>query len=341
MPRTYNNVWPEIITFENIYQAYKEARKSHRDKPEVVRFTRNLIDNIYKIQTALRDQTWKPCKPWKFVIYEPKKRTIQATTFYDRVVHHAVMDIIDPYFQKKFIHHTYACLPGKGFHHAALQVQQYMKGYQYALKCDISSFFPTINHSAAMREIRRTIRDKQVLWFMDMVIQSHGNVGMGIGSLTSQSMAGIILNPLDHFVKDHLGVKSYVRYMDDFIILSNDKPYLHNLRSIVSDFLEQYLKQKLNPKSDVYPIRAGVDFCGYRIFPYYMLPRKRNIRSAKNRLRKLAYMHKCGIIEVSKIRESLMSFLGYLKHCRSWRTRESILDRTRIKEIAYGYNNNH
>lgn len=325
MPKTYNNLWPEITSFENLYKAYKEARKNHRDKPEVICFGRNIIDNLYHIQKALQTQSWRPCKPWKFVIYEPKKRTIQATTFYDRVVHHAVMDVIDPYFRKKFIYHTYACLPGKGFHHAALQAQQYMKGKSYALKCDISTFFPTVDHAAALNQIRRTIRDRKVLWFINLVMRSHGTVGMGIGSLTSQSMSGIVLNPLDHYIKDTLGIKRYVRYMDDFIILSDSKQQLHELKQRIAEFLQQELRQKLNPKSDVYPIRKGIDFCGYRIFPHYMLPRKRNIRSAKNRLRKLADMYKCGIIEVSTIRESLMSFLGYLKHCRAWRTTLSIM----------------
>ncbi len=332
MPRTYNNLWDTICAFDNLYEAYLKAREGHRQNGEVIIFSRRLIDNLCYLQHKLRNQTWMPSTPKVFTIYEPKQRTIEATRFSDRVVHHAVMRVIDPLFRKKYISHTYACLPGRGFHYAAAQAQKYMRRREktYVLKCDISSYFPTVDHASAKRIVRRTIRDPKALWFLDTMLDSHGDIGMGIGALTSQSFAGYLLNTLDHYIKDDLGIKRYVRYMDDFLIFSSSKSELWDLKDQVSEFLGETLQQRLNPKSGVFPVSQGVDFCGYRIYAHYLLPRKRNIKRARKRFYKLARLYEQGAVTLDDIRASVEAFRGYVKHCRAWRTTDSAYEYGKI-----------
>ncbi|MCF7944849.1 MAG: reverse transcriptase/maturase family protein, partial [Spirochaetia bacterium] len=264
------------------------------------------------------------------------KRIIQAPTFRDRVVHHAVVNVTEPLFQRKFISHNYACIKNKGSLATALQVQKYLKSHQksksiYVIKGDVQSYFPSISHTFLKQQIRRTIRDKNVLWFFDKIIDFYeGDFGMGIGALTSQLFAGINLTPFDHHIKDDLGIKQYVRYMDDFIIVNTDKTALKELLKYCEGYLRDVLLLTINSKSSVIPITHGVDFCGYRIFRDYMLPRKRNMKRAKKRLKKLSYLYENEDGNLEDYRNSLMSFLGYTKHCRAYYSTKSILEETAI-----------
>ena len=267
------------------------------------------------------------------MVYEPKARFIQAPPFKDRVVHHALVQVIEPLFERKFIHDSYACRVGKGTIAAVLRTQNFLRRAKakwrqvYVLKADISKYFPSIQHDHLLRILKRTIRDKDVLWLCEIIIRNCGEGGRGIpaGALTSQLWGGVYLGQLDHLIKDEFGIRFYTRYMDDWIILAPDKKRLWSILDAIEDFLTSRLELRLNPKTRIFPASHGVDFCGYRIWATHLLPRKRNTTRMRRRFRKLAKLYAERQITLKKVRASVMSFLGYMKHCSGFRTTESVL----------------
>jgi retron-type reverse transcriptase len=339
MSKTHNKLWEEITDWDNLYKAFLAARKGKRYKPGALRFCAHLEENITNIQNHLLWGSWQP-SPWKeFMVYDPKQRLIQAPPFKDRVVHHALVDTIEPLFEKKFIFDSYACRRGKGFHQAVKRVQTFIRRATatgdkvYVLKADIAKYFPSINHDALVGILHRTIEDKQVLGLLEVIIRNTGfDVhGIPVGALTSQLYANIYLDRLDHYIKDDLGVKLYCRYMDDFIIVHNSKRVLWDLLEKVAEFLTDELKLTLNPKTSIFPAVRGVDFCGYRVWRDYILPRKRIIRHARRNFTRLARLCSQGKIPLETVRQSVMSFLGYMKHCNGYKTTEHILAETIIR----------
>jgi retron-type reverse transcriptase len=335
MPKTYNNLFQSIVSWENLLAAYHEARSGKRYRGQVLAFSENLEENLIQIQNELIWKMWTPHNPRHFEVKEPKLRPIAAPVFYDRVVHHAIVRVIEPLFDKKFIYKSCACRTGKGKAFAlkestemVRQVENGEYAQNYVLKADIKSYFPSIIHELLKKKYRRTVRCKNTLRLMDSIVDSCGFDGRGlpIGYLTSQLFANIYLDSLDHFVVDELGHGKYIRYMDDFLIFGSDKDELKSVKDTVEAYLNQKLCLQLNPKTDIIPITHGVDFCGYRIFRPKILPRKRNVKRAKRRLKKLAEQP----VDMEKYRAALMSFLGYMKHCNGYKTTCSVLDAAKI-----------
>ena len=338
MAKTTNNLWDTIINFETLYLSFQEAQKGKRYNPEIMKFKRNLEENLINIQNHLIWGSWTPGRWRRFVVMEPKRRVIDAPPFADRVVHHALVDTILPIFEKKFIDHSYACRSGFGFHAAANRVQKMLRKARrsnpnvYVLKADISKYFQSVSHRVVMNIIRRTIRDTKVLSLFDTIIRAGGSDGVGIpvGALTSQLLANVYLDQLDHYAMDTLGIGAYCRYMDDFIIVSNDKKYLWNALGKLDRYINENLELKLNPKTAIFPAPHGVDFCGYRIWSTHILPRKRTVIKARRRLKHLSKLCGDGKISLSKFRETVMSFLGYMKHCNGYHSSLKILSESII-----------
>lgn len=337
MPITFNNLWDKFIAFENLYNAYSTARSGgHREDPEVIRFTDDLEANLINQQNHLIYGTWRPGRVYSFVVWEPKRRVVHAPSFPDRVIHHALYQVVGPLFEAKMIGQTYACIKGRGPLLAALQMKEYLQSYPseervYVGKCDVSQYFPSISHDYIKAQIRRTISDKRLLHVMDQLIdQNEMDEGLYIGSLPSQLYAGINLTPLDHRMKDDLGVKHYTRYMDDFNYMSSNLGYVRDLFD-ESERVLAVAGLRMNPKSKIIPVTHGIDFCGYRIFRDHMLPRKRNVKAARKRILESIELYDQGEIELQKVRSHIMNFLGYMKHCSGYTTTEKILNEALVK----------
>jgi retron-type reverse transcriptase len=275
-------------------------------------------------------------------VREPKKRLISAPAFRDRVVHHAITQVIAPLFENKFIGETFACIVNRGTHRAAELAWRYAKqarrqwGNYYILKCDISSFFLSIDQDILKSLIKKTIYDKKLYHLIAIVIQSYESPeqdgkGMPIGALTSQLFANIYLDPLDHFIKEICRIKYYIRYMDDFFILSNNKEYLRELLFKIENYLRDNLKLNLNPKTGIFPISHSIDFCGYRIWPTHIKPRKTTVKRAKKRLKKYAKVYQKNPTILEHAKASIQSFLGYMKHCNGYKTTISLLEKIVFK----------
>jgi len=352
MAKTYKNLYPLIYDFDNIHRAYLKARRNKRYKRDVLEFSARLEDNIINIQNHLIWKSYQP-GPYKyFTIHEPKERVIAALPFRDRVVHHALCNIIEPIFERSMIYDSYACRPGQGVLAGVNRTTSYLRAALaqlgsagvgcfpiYCLKGDIKKFFPSINHDALKKIIRKKIACPDTLDLIDKIIDSNGaDTALPIGNLTSQLWANVYLNELDHFVKETLDVRYYIRYMDDFVVFHADKRFLNRILAEIAGFLENILHLKLNGKTQIFPVGPrSVDFLGYRIRPDYRLLRKNNIKRTKRRFKKFRRLHQSGQITLAEIRPSVMSWLGHAKHADTWRLREiilRILSRDILKSVA-------
>jgi len=305
-------MYSEIYDFKNLYTAFKHASKNKRYRNDVLRFREHLEEKLINIQNNLINKIYAPKPLRSFYVYDPKKRLIQAPTFEDRVVHHALCNIIEPLFERRFIYDSYACRLGKGTHSAVKRVKMFLRPDDYVLKGDISKYFPSINHEILLNAISKVIKCKDTLWLIQKIINVCDD-GLPIGALTSQLFANIYLDVFDHYIKDKLGIKRYVRYMDDFVILHKDKNYLRMLLKDIQEFLEAKLQLKLNNKTQIFPANKGIDFCGYIIFKTHLKMRKRNVKKTKKKFKKFARMWRTNMIKSQKIKSSVMSFLGYAK----------------------------
>ena len=335
--KRYDDLWEEIVTFENMYDAYLEARKGRRYRSEVMSTAKRLELILHQLIFELNVGEWRPAKYYEFECRtEVKRRTINAPTFRDRIVHHSIDRIIRPLFERKYIFDSYACRLGKGTHAACARLQHFLRqagasGKRvYVLQADISKYYPSISHDVLKEELRRTIADKRLLEVLDLVIESFNEDtgrGLPIGSLTSQLFANVYLNPFDHFMKECRRERFYLRYMDDFIVVADDKAHLRDALADARWFIETQLKLKLNPKTAIFPASHGVDFAGYRTFAAKVLPRKRNIKAAKIRFKDLSWRFRHGRASIKDAQQVVASFLGYCKHCKSSQSARAALRR--------------
>jgi retron-type reverse transcriptase len=338
MPQTIHIPWEKIVDFENVYRGYLEAAKGKRFYGAILSFKKNLEENIFTIIQELNEKTYAPSPFRQYYIHEPKRRLISAPAFRDRVVNHSLVRVIEPSFERRFVTETYACRVGRGTHASAkhvfhcAQIARHQLGKYFVLKGDVSDFFASVNHTVIKRLVRRSIRGKRVLDFVDFLIDSYStdgrdNVGLPIGALLSQLLANVCLDPLDHFLKEKYQIKHYARYMDDFVVIHKSKTFLKELLTDIDRFLKETLSLRLNPKTAIYPGKHGIDFCGYRIWPTHIKPRKSTVKRAKKRLRKFSklYPENPGVLEHAKM--SIMSFFGYIKHCSGYKTTLAVLRR--------------
>ena len=324
--------------------AAKKAQKGKRSKQDVAKFNFHLERELLRLQEELLNQTYRPGEYYEFYILEPKKRMISAAPYRDRVVHHALCNVIEPIFDKTFICDSYACRKGKGTHKAVERFTRFCRKNEYVLKCDIKKYFPSIDHEILYDLICRKIADERVLWLIKLIIDSSNEQerlleyfegddlltslarrkGIPIGNLTSQFFANIYLSGFDHFVKEQLRCRYYIRYCDDFVLLNDDKSWLHEAKAKSADYLAS-LRLKLHPrKCTVFLTSLGTDFLGYRIFPTHRLLRRENIERAKRRLKRLQVEYGRGNIPIEKVSQSVRSWIAHASWADTYGLRKQI-----------------
>jgi RNA-directed DNA polymerase len=289
-------MFKQITSFKNLLRAYYQARKNKRTRIKLLKFELNFEDRLIGIGKQLKDGTYKPKQYHQFLVYEPKVRQISAPALIDRIVHHAIINIIEQVFDRQFTPNTFACRKGKGTHLCLLKASACYKimaekqaGF-YVLKCDIKSYFANVNHQILIKFVAQSIRCSKTLKLLKIIINSYQDSlgkGIPIGNLTSQLFANIYLHPLDIFVTKELGEINYFRYMDDFVILSSNKDYLLELRNQIKNFLENNLNLQLHPqKSNIFRADRGLDFVGFMMKPIGITKRKKTLRRYKKRHKK-------------------------------------------------------
>lgn len=327
--KTHKNLFQKVCNYESLYNAYLKAKRGKNTFPEVIRFNYNLEAELSKLQYELQNQTYQTGKYRHFIIFEPKERKISALPFRDRIVHHAVHFVIEPIFEKKFIYDSYACRKNKGTHAGANKLQKFIRksdSNDYVLKCDVSKYFPSVNHKILKKMIRKKIADKKLLYLLDEIIDSTES-GIPIGNLTSQLFANIYLTELDEFVKYELKIKFYIRYMDDFIILHESKQYLHKLKEDIKTFFVS-IKLTLHPKkANIFPVRLGIDFLGYRIFDNHRLIRKSTVKRFLKTVKNKIKQYDLEDMNFDKLMESFNSWEAYMSHGNSHQLKNSLYPR--------------
>lgn len=325
MSKTIKNCFDKNLTFIKLLEAHERAKKGKCDKKEILKFELDLETNIMNIYLKLKEEKYSVGKYREFTIYEPKERLIKALPYKDRIVHQwYVEEFIKPFIVKRFIGDSYACIENKGTHKAIKKLQGYMRimkkeyGKYYVLKCDVKKFFYTINKDILFNIMKSYISDKKLLNLTKIFIYDNDDpIGIPIGNYTSQYFANIYLNELDHYIKDKLKIKYYVRFMDDFVLLLKDKYEAKLILNKINIFVAS-LKLELNNKTRYYPSNLGIDFCGYVIYENYIKVRKRCIKKIKRKVKKWNELYKKNKLNYKKYLLSFNSFKGHIKHSNSY-----------------------
>lgn len=303
-----NNLYQEICSIKNLQLADKIARKGKLNQPGVIEFDKDPDGNILALHEMLKNKTYKTSPYTTFPIYEPKERIIFRLPYYpDRILHHAVMNILERIFVSTFTRDTYSCIKKRGIHAAAAAVKNALKdvaGTGHCLKLDVKKFYPNVDHEILKLLLRRKIKDSDLLWLLDGIIESAE--GLPIGNYLSQYFANFYLTYFDHWIKEEKKVRYYFRYADDIVILSDSKPCLHQVLYDISIYFRDKLKLTIKNNYQVFPVKdRGIDFVGYVFYHTHTLLRK----SIKQNFAR----------KVSRGRnpQSIASYKGWAKHCNS------------------------
>ncbi len=344
--KRHGKLWPTITAFANLLEAAQQAQKGKRFRPNVLAFNHNLESELLCLQAELVTKTYASGPYRTFEIVEPKRRMISAAPYRDRVVHHALCNVIAPLMERSFIDDSYANRIGKGSHKALKQFTQFARSSRYILQCDVQKYFPSIDLAILKHLIRRKIKCPNTLWLIDTIIDGSNEQfpsiehfpgddiltplsfrrGLPIGNLTSQFFANVYLNGFDHFVKETLKGRRYVRYVDDFALFSDDRAFLVEARQAMEDYLAT-LRLKVHPiKSQIFETRHGANFLGFRVLPQQIRVRSGHLKRARGRLRLLQARYAGYQAGIPEIVQSIQSWEAHLNHGDTWRLRRQVFD---------------
>lgn len=334
MVKKHGNLWNKIIDYNNLELAFEKASRKKEKYGEVIAFEKDKEYNLIKIRESLINKTFKTAKYRQKRVFEPKERIIYILPFSpDRIIQHALMNVLIPIFENLFIKDSYACIKYRGQHKGSKRCTEFVKKNKYCLKCDIRKFYPSINQSILMNLLKRKIKCKDTLWLLENIVFSfNGDINVPIGNLTSQWFGNFYLTELDRFVKQELKIKSYLRYCDDFCLFNNDKKYLHYCKYKIEKFLKEKLDLNFS-KCDIFKVIQGVDFLGYRHFNNYTLLRKSTAKRIIKRIRKLPDRLKSGNISIDYYRSAIASTYGWLKHANTYNLRKKLKIHELLEEL--------
>ena len=332
--KRHGNLWQHLVSYDNIQAAYNSARRGKTWQRAVQRCDRNVEQRLAKIQSILLDKSYTTSKYKTKTITEPKVRIIYRLPFYpDRIIQHALMNVLEPIWESLFIDNSYACRKGKGIHSGSLKTMEYVRKYQYCLKCDISKFYPSISHDLLFSIVKKKIKCPDTLWLIENIIYSIGSgKNTPIGNYTSQWFGNLYMNELDQFVKHDLKIKAYLRYCDDFLLFHDDKHVLNECSKKIEKFLMEKLCLVMS-KCRLFPVKLGVDFLGYRHFRKYILLRKSTVKRVTKRLAELPGKVQRGIITKDNARSSIASTIGWMK----WANCSNLRVKLRIDQLRDNY----
>ncbi len=312
-----NNLFNSITSYENLLIASRLAMKGSGKTAATCKYFYHWETEILQLQTELLNGIYRPGSYRYFIIYDPKERVIAVAPFRDRVVHHAVVRILTPIYERVFIHDSYATRPCKGTHAAIKRAQKFIRQWPWYLKADIEKYFNNVDHEILLGIIERKIKDRQLLKLLDRIIRNTPTSGIGIpiGNLTSQFLANVYLDPLDHKIKDQIGVKGYLRYMDDFVLFGYSKKELLDLKCSVDHFLSERLRLCLKSNSTwLNRSSHGLSFLGMRIFPRFIRVKPENRKRSLKRMSNIVKKWEIGEIEEERMAKSLASIVGHLRY---------------------------
>jgi RNA-directed DNA polymerase len=338
----------QLTSWDNLLLAYRRASTGKRGQPGVAAFEHRLEDHLVELQEALRSRTYHPGAYINFYIHEPKRRLISAAPFRDRVVHHALCNLIEPLFDRSFVADSYANRIGKGTHRALNRAQTLARRSPYVLQCDVRQFFPSVDHAILRTLLARKITDAGVLWLIDRILASgHGVLseaydmvyfpgddlfaalrprGLPIGNLTSQFWANVYLNSFDHFVKRTLRCAGYVRYVDDMLLFAADKATLWQWKQVVQERLAA-LRLTIHPTSHPRPVTEGIPFLGFVVYPQRRRLKRRKGIHFQRKLQHLMAAYYAGKVPPAQITPSVQGWVNHVRYGNTVGLRKAVLGR--------------
>lgn len=340
-PETKRSLFDRLTSWSNLLRAARKARLGKRRQHEVAAFELDRERELLRLQTELRIRTYLPGPYRAFWITEPKRRLISAASYRDRVVHHALINVIAPLFEKNFIYDSYANREGKGTHRAVRRYHEYAMRFRYVLQCDIVKYFPSIDHEILKQLLRVRVRDANVLWLCDTIIDASNpqepvhsyyegddlfapierRRGLPIGNMTSQFWANVYLHGLDNFVKRDLRCSGYIRYVDDFLLFGDDKAELREWRERIIGHLSR-LRLRIHVKrAQVRPTHCPTRFLGYRCWPDHRYLNHENIRRFGRYARLMQREYAAGLMMWDDIKPRLASWNAHAATADCYRLR--------------------
>jgi hypothetical protein len=339
----YNKIWHPL----NLWAAYKQAARGKRSQPAVAAFEYDLENQLISLETELQEHSYIPGRYHNFVINVPKRRLISAAPFRDRVIHHALMNVIEPLFERQFIHDSYANRVGKGTHRALDRCTQYLRRHRYVMHCDMRQFFPSIDHQILRSILARTIGDEAVLTLIERILSSGLGIqaeeydlvyfpgdnlwacarprGLPIGNLTSQYWANVYLNELDQHAKRALKIRAYIRYVDDILLFADEKSRLHEWRRAIIAHLQSLRLTMHENRAQPRPVRTGIPFLGFIVFPTHRRLKRRNGVAFQRRLKAQTVQYRAGEIELEDLHASLAGWINHARYGDTWGLRRAVL----------------
>lgn len=344
--KKYRDLYPQICAFENLLLAWQKARKGKRYSAAAAAFECNLDVELTTLHDELRTESYQPAGYRSFTIHEPKRRKISAAPFRDRVVHHALCNVLVPIYERKFIYDSYANRRDKGTHRALDRYTTFARRYRYVLQCDIQQFFPSIDHRILKETLARTVGCDATLRLCSKIIDSgvgiladdytmryfpgddlfavHRPRGLPIGNLTSQFWANVYLNELDQFVKHKLRCPAYLRYVDDFVLFANDKVSLHRWRDEIVQFLCTLRLVLHENRAHPRPVNRGISFLGFTVFPTHRRLKRSKGLAYRRHLKTLWQRCRQGATAPEALQASVDAWIGHVQHGDTWGLRRKI-----------------
>jgi len=345
-------VYADIYAWDNLVAAYRLAARGKRGRAAAAAFEYRLEDNLIRLEDELAAETYRPGPYASFIIHEPKRRLISAAPFRDRVVHHALCQVIEPAFEASFIQHSYANRAGKGTHRCLAQCQAWARRYTYVLQCDVVQFFPSVDHSILERVLNRRIQDGGIRRLIrlildsgvgvlseqyDMVYFSGDNLlaanrprGLPIGNLTSQFWANCYLSSFDHFVTCELQCPAYLRYVDDFLLFGDDTAQLREWRGAIIERLADLRLTIHEGSAQVRPSRHGIPFLGFVVYPTHRLLKRRKGIEYRRRLAGLMAAYRRREVGRAEVGSSVLGWINHVRYGDTWGLRRAILKDVRL-----------
>lgn len=339
--------FPAVYEWSNLLLAARKAAKGKRGGHSCAAFEYRLAENLLELQHELHTRTYQPGSYTHFYIHEPKRRQISAAPFRDRVVHHALCNIIEPAFEQHFIPDSYANRTDKGSHRAIDRLQQFTRQNRYVLRLDIVQHFPSLDHAILYETLCRYIHNEDIHWLIKVIIDSGSGIfpqaqppelfpgddlislcrprGLPIGNLTSQFWSNCYLHPLDLFIKRELGCQPYVRYVDDFALFSDSKSELWEWKHRIRDKLQSLRLRFHEHNSQATPVTQGVPWLGFIIYPTHRRLKRRKVTHARQRLKHRYQEWQTGKITFAEFDASVQGWINHVRYADSWHLRKNTL----------------
>ncbi len=344
MRKKYNDLYEKVYDIKNLKTSYKQTQLSSRKyRREAILFDMARERNLVKLWRELKNETYTPSSYIQFKIYEPKERLISAPRIRDKVVQFSCHMVLRDIYKNVFIDSTYACIDGRGAHRAVDKLQHNMRYIKYKyddgyiLKMDIRKYFYSIDRDILKKLLRKKIADDKFLNLLDKIIDSspEGDKGLPLGNVTSQDFANIYLNEVDQFAKRYLGIKEYVRYMDDIVIILPTLEKARDVRDKIKQFLNDKLNLETNEKTKIFPLSQGVNAYGYKIYTTHKLVRNSSKKHMKRRIKKMDEKYRNGEISLNTLKQGVNSWLGHARHSNSYNLAKKIFEKYDYIEVEH------